>query len=59
VKRSRERLVAAGFLGLAFAAALLIPLYHGLTRFYLANSDQDIDLTYQALIVSAGEKIPH
>lgn len=43
---------------LGVAAVILIPLYHGLGCFYLANSDQDIDLTYMALMLNGGHDLP-
>jgi hypothetical protein len=54
-----ERLTIWTSLGAALAVAIGIPLYHGLTRFYLANSDQDIDLTYQALMLNDGRGLPY
>lgn len=57
--RMFERLTVWGMLGLAAAVAVAVPLYHGLTRFYLANSDQDVDLTYQALMLNDGRGVPY
>jgi hypothetical protein len=54
-----RRPLAWGFLAAGIGVAAFVPLYHGLTRFYLANSDQDIDLTYQALIFNAGYGVPY
>ena len=59
MSRLSERLIAWGALALALAVAVSVPLYHGLTRFYLANSDQDVDLTYQALMLNDGHGIPY
>lgn len=54
-----RRLFTWGFLALGAGIAAFVPLYHGLNRFYLANSDQDIDLTYQALLLNDGYGIPY
>ena len=57
-----EQLMRYGFLIMGIAIVICIPVFHGIDRFYLSNLDPDLDFTYQALTLNAGEPLrihPH
>jgi hypothetical protein len=50
-------LAGAILLILAVFTVVGVPVYHELDRFFLANMDPDLDFTYQALSLNAGEPL--